>query len=289
VEYREFPPQAGLAHFVERIWTLSGHARELDGAAQPILPDGRPELVMHFGDPFERLGPGDTSTRQARLLFAGQLTEQLTLRPTGAVAVLGIRFHAFGASALLPVPQHRLAGLTGAVEDLSPPLARELHRVAEQTDDVESAVTLVERALERCLRPEWADPRVRLITKTILQAEGLVSIDVLAERVSMSRRHLERRFLDTVGISPKRLARITRFQRALRVLEASDPRRPGTVTAATCGYADQSHFIREFRQLAGCSPAQHLFKQAELTGFFVTGSRRPSDRSGRLTAHRVSI
>jgi hypothetical protein len=55
----------------------------------------------------------------------------------------------------------------------------------------------------------------------------------------------------------------------VRVLEEVDPRRRGAITAATCGYADQSHFIREFRQLAGCSPAEHLLKHGEMTGFFV--------------------
>ena len=110
----------------------------------------------------------------------------------------------------------------------------------------------------------------------ILGSAGAVPIDMVAERVSMTRRHLERRFLAAVGIGPKRLARIARFQHALRVLERADPRRPGAATAAACGYADQAHFIREFRELAGCSPSQHLVTQAELTGFFVTGRQRTS-------------
>jgi AraC-like DNA-binding protein len=109
-----------------------------------------------------------------------------------------------------------------------------------------------------------------------------VSIDALARRASMSRRHLERRFKEVVGISPKRLARVTRFQKALHVLEESDPRGRGAVTAATCGYADQSHFIREFRQLAGCSPAEHMLKQGELTGFFALGMSQPQPEVKRL-------
>ena len=92
---------------------------------------------------------------------------------------------------------------------------------------------------------------------------------MIAVGLAMTRRHLERRFMDSVGISPKRLARITRFQRALRVLEASESKRTGAITAAMCGYADQPHFIREFRELAGCSPGEHLLRQGEITGFFV--------------------
>jgi len=271
MEYREFPPSPVLSPFVERLWTLAGHASELTEAAQPVLPDGRPELVLHLGDPFERV-TGDVAQRQARLLFAGQLTEQLTLRPTGTMAVAGVRFHPFGAAAFLPVPQHELTGLTVGLGEVSRPLARALARVGEQTDDVRCALPLVEVALTGCVRQSHrTDVRLPFVSRRILDTKGLVSIDALARQVSISRRHLERRFQDVVGISPKRLARVTRFQNALHILEESDPRRSGAATAATCGYADQSHFIREFRQLAGCSPSEHMLRQGELTGFFVSG------------------
>ena len=278
MEYCEFAPGVLLGPFVDRIWTLTGVAAELEGAAQPVLPDGRPELVIHFGDPFERLGSVGEATRQAGVLLAGQLTAQLTLRPTGRIAVLGVRFHAYGASAFVRIPQHQLAGLTIGIDDVAPSLARAIAHVQAQTASVREAVPLVERALERCLEPRPTDPHVRFVTSRILRSAGVVSIDALAGEASISRRHLERRFLDLVGITPKRLARITRFQSALRVLEEADPARRGTVTAASCGYADQSHFIREFKELAGCSPAQHVVRQGELTGFFVTGNCGSSQR-----------
>jgi len=84
-------------------------------------------------------------------------------------------------------------------------------------------------------------------------------------------RHLERQFKQAVGISPKRLARITRFQRALRMFDQLDSPQRGTRTAATCGYADQAHFIRDFSEFAGCAPGAHLLRRAELNGFFVSG------------------
>jgi len=70
-------------------------------------------------------------------------------------------------------------------------------------------------------------------------------------------------------MSPKRLARIVRFQHALRMLRALEAGDRGTRTAIDGGYADQAHFIRELRELAGCPPETHLLRDAELNGFFT--------------------
>lgn len=80
---------------------------------------------------------------------------------------------------------------------------------------------------------------------------------------------MQRRFLDSVGVPPKRLARIVRFTNALRTLERLTLGNRGARTAADYGYADQAHFVRDFRAFAGCSPTTHLVNQAELTGFFT--------------------
>jgi AraC-like DNA-binding protein len=269
MEYREFPPWPGLAPFVRRVWTLSGDAREMDGPAQPVFPDGQPELVVHFGDPFERINGEGHAERQPAVLFAGQLTGKLTLRPTGRIAVLGVRFRPFGATAFLPTPQHEIAGFTIDVACIAVGLARELNGVLSATEDLTEAATLVQSLLLHRIDRSSVDERVRAAVIEIMDTQGAIGMDAVARHAAMTRRHLERRFLDDVGIPPKRLARIARFQRALRVLEEVASPRRGTDTAADCGYADQSHFIRDFRELAGCSPSQHLLRKAALTGFFI--------------------
>ena len=173
---------------------------------------------MHFGDAFERLTPGGQISRQGATIFAGQLTQQLTLRPTGLIAVLGVRFHPFGAASFLDTPQHRLAGLTPGIDEIAPALARALDGVRDETDDVRIAVPLVQTVLEKWAGTREPDQRLQIATRAIVQSGGAISIDRLADRLSVTRRHLERRFLEGIGISPKRLARITRFQRAVRVL-----------------------------------------------------------------------
>src|SRR4029453_19273856 len=94
MRYAEFAPSAALAHVVRCFWILEGDALELAAAAQPILPDGRPEIIFHLADPFVLVCNNVTFERQPRTIFAGQLTAPLVLRATGTVAILGIRFRA---------------------------------------------------------------------------------------------------------------------------------------------------------------------------------------------------
>lgn len=266
--YEEVRPVPALASVVERLWTLEGHASALGGDPQPVLPDGRPELVLHLGDAFDRLGATGDGERQASLLFAGQLTGQLLLRPTGLIRVLGVRFHPHGAPALVRAPLRDLAGCTLDLGSLFAPLARALGSVRDTARDLREAAALVQRVLLGAMDPTRIDPRIEHAVRAIDRRAGRVSIDRLAFDAGVSRRHLERGFLQHVGVSPKRLARIARFQRALRFLERADADRRGTITAAACGYADQAHFVRDFRDLAGCAPTEHLMNKGILTGFF---------------------
>lgn len=274
MQYEEFPPVPALAAIVDRLWTLSGDASSLGADTQPILPDGRPELILHFGDAFERIHADGRVERQPAVIFAGQLTSQLLLRPTGAIGVLGVRFHPYGAAALLTTPQDALAGLTIGVDEIAPALKIALDEVRTATTDLTAAVALVQQLLPRWIDAGRIDARIRTAVEMISGSLGHMSIDEVAANVSVTRRHLERTFLKAVGVTPKRLARITRFQHALRVLEESESASPGTRTAVTCGYADQAHFIRDFRDLAGCPPGEHLLRRFELTGLFYDNGVR---------------
>jgi AraC-like DNA-binding protein len=270
VQYREYAPWPRLASTVHCVWTLEGHAREL-ADVQPILPDGRPEIILHLGDPFDRIEADGSHPRQPATLFAGQLLNPVTLRPTGVVAVVGVRLQPHGAAALLDRPQDDLVGATIGVDALSMALARDLEDVRTRGTSVGTAARAVQQCLLTRIDQSRVDPRVGMAVDHIRDARGMVTVDDLARRVELTGRQLERVFKRTVGVSPKRLARVTRFQRALRILEHLDSPQRGTQTAAMCGYADQAHFIRDFRELAGCPPGAHLMRHAELNGFFARG------------------
>ena len=273
MRYREHPPSAGLAPFVECIWTLGGHAGELGGELQPVLPDGRPEMIVHFGDPFDRVEPDVPAERQPGLIFAGQLGRRLVLGPTGRIATLGVRFRPHGAAAFVDAPQHELSGATLPIDVVDRRLAAAALRVRETCASAEEAVAAIDRELARLARGAPVDLRVATAVHSIARSGGTVPVELLAHRLNLTRRQLERLFATAVGLSPKRLARLTRFQRAIRLLESDHGGPRGIRTAHACGYADQAHFIRDFQALAGCAPGAHLLARAEITAFFTGTSR----------------
>jgi AraC-like DNA-binding protein len=272
MNYREYPAHPVLATIVDCVWTLDGHARDM-ADAQPVLPDGRPEIILHLGESFERVHNGGHRERQARLIFAGQLLRPLELRATGCVAVVGIRLKPHGAAALFQEAQHRLVGETLALEAVSSPLAQDLDWVRQRGRGTADAARTVQQLLVRRVNAGRVDRQVHVAVDRISRSGGLVTMDQLAVHSGMTVRQLERRFQQAVGISPKRLARITRFQRALRLFEQLESPQRGTQTAAECGYADQAHFIRDFGEFAGCAPGAHLLRRAELHGFFAARGR----------------
>jgi AraC-like DNA-binding protein len=79
-------------------------------------------------------------------------------------------------------------------------------------------------------------------------------VGALAGEVGWSRKHLINRFRDQVGLSPKVMARVLRFHRAVDLLAHGVP--SYVDVAVTCGFYDQAHMNREFRALAGCTPGE---------------------------------
>ena len=89
----------------------------------------------------------------------------------------------------------------------------------------------------------------------ITDSDGAVTISDLAAELGWSHRRLIARYRDAVGLPPKMVSRIVRFER-LAALLACDPRTDWADAAAACGFFDQSHLSREVRELADITPTE---------------------------------
>ena len=100
--------------------------------------------------------------------------------------------------------------------------------------------------------------------RRLRETRGAVTVAGLAAETGWSARHLSAQFRTETGLSPKEAARVMRFDRARRALlrrGAAGQRGPLASLAAECGYYDQAHMAREFRDLAGCPPSQLLAEE----------------------------
>jgi transcriptional regulator GlxA family with amidase domain len=100
------------------------------------------------------------------------------------------------------------------------------------------------------------------------ERKGQINIDRLATLIGMSGRHLERRFKEQVGMSPKQLCRNLRFKNIFRHL-AAYPADSWVSTALACGYHDQAHMIHDFRRFTGTSPAAYFSKPQATDRYFM--------------------
>jgi AraC-like DNA-binding protein len=93
--------------------------------------------------------------------------------------------------------------------------------------------------------------------RRLRETGGQLPIADLVGELGCSNRHLVTRFREQIGLPPKTIGRLMRFRAAVSRLELDDGRRFAEI-AQSCGYYDQAHLNREFRQLAGTSPGEFV-------------------------------
>src|SRR5262249_12610058 len=257
VNYQEWPPGAALSGVVLAFWRVVG-----DGSAVPspaILPDAYVEIVLNLGQPVALAGPSFTGRQPARAVV-GLLDRAIEIQYPSDVCTFGIRLSSACAATFLGVRARLLVNKVQPLGRLSAALDDRLERVLATDPRLESekARAALETALiEHLESAQRADHLVVDAVDRLIAAEAPITVSSLAAELGTSPRHLHRRFLALVGVSPKRLERLARFARAWRQATWGPPLTWADLALAN-GYADQSHLVREFQRF-GATPPAHLF------------------------------
>jgi AraC-like DNA-binding protein len=114
-----------------------------------------------------------------------------------------------------------------------------------------------------------ACPRVDRAWDLIVSSHGIMPIAGVAAEVGWSRRHLDREFVAEFGLTPKDVARVTRFTYSRTLLQ----QRPGmsmAMLSAMCGYFDQAHMAHEWHRFAG-EPASVWWAEEGVRFFQASG------------------
>lgn len=238
-------PDPALGAFVRHYWLIRWDLEGRPPHTQTVLPVPASNAVIE--------GELDSVGVAGRDRFDRVLE--------GRGAVVGTTFRSTGLFAFFRAPVHPLADRSVPWREVFRGDVASLKREVRGADDA-----AVVRALNRFFLAEGpvADPESDEVERWVALAEsepGIGRADVLAARVGIGLRTMERKMRERVGLSPKQLLRRFRLlEAAARLEQGGEIDHAGLAHAL--GYADQAHFVRDFGRVTGRSPARYAKSQA---------------------------
>lgn len=247
--YREYMPSTAFLPYIACYWMIDYHAFGSDYLHR-VIPDGCVDIIFDINHSFSSKGA----------FVEGLMTSFETINLTSDCSMFGIRFYSHQIHCLIRYPVSEFTGRHVLLEDV---WGREADVIADEVRSAHGIPDIIEKVESRLrkilLNNEYeSNSLLQPSMRFIYESQGMISIRELAEKLCYSERNVRRVFRNELGISPKELLDIIRFQSLIRELNRSKPT-DLTELALKYGYYDQSHFNHSFKHFFGMTPYQ-VFK-----------------------------
>ncbi len=266
--YHEYQASEMLSPYIKCYWVLQHEDSESAKRRERIFPDACTEMIFHFGDLFRKYTSETNSELQPRCFIHGQLKKYMEVESSGRVGIFSVRFKPAGLSRFINrdistfndkvVPLKDLWGTDAIVFEQKILEAENHHQRIKWTEEFLISKFCGDLTLHKLL----AD-----CVEKVVQSKGNIGISNLSREFNISKRQLERLFVSGVGLSPKFMSRIIRFNHVLQLIE-NNTGGNFTSVAFDGGFYDQAHFIKDFRELTGLNPKQYFAENPILVKFF---------------------
>lgn len=277
--YQLRSPSPALSRFIEYYWFVGAAGPEPSDLRVDVFVDGRADLIFNYGAPYLRGVIGAGRVEIAHSNFDAQRLIPIRIAQHGLVRTTGVRFRLGGVAPFACTSLHHFTDATPHPWEVLGPEARGLEEGLKAHLDEDAQARLLDDFFSAKFRTSEAHGRFERALRHADETRGAADLDALGVAAGASNRHVERMFQRFLGISPRALARVLRFQTALRAL-MRDPGCTLAEVAAAAGYFDQAHFVREFKKMTGGVPRGYR-------GYFPAES--PSDfcpQRGRVHTRR---
>ncbi len=252
MDYREHQPHPNLRDSVRCYWSLSSlHTSATE--QHWFYPESVVRLVFYSGEAYMDDAAGQLKPLEP--VYALGLRDAATsMVSKGMTHALGVELYPWGALRLLDLQRGSLNVFERDLGQRCRSLAKSIEQLLKAGDLLE-ALELLEAWLLGLAGNAPQEPTTAIEAATLLYAShGSGKITEIAETLQISVRQLERGFASDIGLPPKALARVIRFERAYHQLLHAPPQNLSQL-ALDLGYADQAHLTREFQDFALTTPA----------------------------------
>lgn len=263
--YYEIKPGKPLQQYVKHYYVYES----ANNAAfeDTVFPCGSMEIVFNLGTGNWQTAPGDAYVTTPAIELWGQVIRPLPVRSVGRNTMLGVRFFPHAAASILNDKINQFNNQVVDYSDVVGKAIRTLHMQLLDTITWNKRIALVETYLLQQL--SLAEKRlhkvavVNQLMRELRQNDLFDTMEDVASRYGISARYMQQLFVQYTGLSPKLYSQITRFQNSLQLV------REGNISltsiAYECGYADQSHFIKEFKTFTGSTPSGYSIENSPVT------------------------
>jgi AraC-like DNA-binding protein len=237
--YREFRPSSVLAPYIECFWT----GDVVQDFSARVLPDGCADILF-------------TSHRNelVDVEVVGVMTRARVVPLAAGTSLFGVRFHAGMAGACLGCELRSLNDRLVPLRSLLGGVANDFAHCFSHNDSVATKMAAIEDRFSSL-------PTINRVQKAIREfvgRRGQLCLEDFAAVAGIGVRQLRRACHKQSGLAPKHLARVLRFRHVVTRLRHGEQNMAHL--SLECGYCDQAHMIREFRELAGISPGRYLLQ-----------------------------
>lgn len=259
MNYQQIVPIQPLRKYIRYFWMLEDNSAEFTPKTFKIVPDGLPGLIFQE-NPNAFLGKKEAQLPQ--LFLYGQTTmhsEQIAKEPFRNI---GVYFQPTALKSIFGLDANELSDRSVDIDDfIQSTISNQLANVPTLERQIELLSSFF---LTQISQRKAENEKINFAT---VQLQCGKTIRHIQNALNISERTLERYFKQHIGISPKLYARISRFQSTLENLRKTKCCRL-TDIAYQHNYADQSHFIREFKAFAGTNPKQFMLHANEQVANF---------------------
>ncbi len=256
-------PSGELKDLIECYWFIESD--EKLPSIQKIIPDGFPEIIFHYGDPF-RINISKKWEEQEKFLLAGQIKKHFFLENTGRAGVFGIKLKPAALSKLFRISMELFTDKVLPLANINDP---GLTRIGQHIDFAshQSMIQTSENYLVNYIPLSNPAKMVDSAIDIIGKSNGLITVTNLCREIFVTERQLQRLFKQYTGLSPKYYARIIRFNYLFQLIQ--EGKTSWTEITYHSGYFDQSHFIRDFKSFTGVDPSSYYFSEKNIANFFL--------------------
>jgi AraC-like DNA-binding protein len=241
-----------------------GYFEQVAGVTRRVeFPSGSVGLIVGFGPPvgvaYPRRRAGSAATVTS--FVAGLHDSYAVVESAEWQHGVQVELTPIGAHMLLGVPMHAFANRVVALEELVGTVAARLAERLSEAASWEGRFAVLDDLLaSRLAAAREPSPAIARAWWRLSETGGRLGIAALGRELGSSRQYLVAGFREEVGLPPKTLARILRFQGAIRLLERDGGSRLTSI-AHRSGYYDQAHFNRDFREFSGRTPTEFLARR----------------------------